>query len=128
MELATTLEGRSVQNRIRTVGIDPTYWYAVAWSHQLAVGKTLPVTVWKQAIALFRDANGRARALENACPHRGIELHKGSVSGCTLICPYHGWEFDREGRCVGIPYLKDAQKLPRARVRPYPVREKYGLI
>lgn len=128
MKLATTLIGQQVQNRIRTVGIDPNHWYAVAWSTQLRPGKTRPVTLWKQAIVLFRDARGRVRALENACPHRGIELHRGSVSGCTLTCPYHGWEFDGEGECVRIPYLSDVQKMPRARARSYPVCEKYGLI
>ena len=128
MELTTTLEGRQVQNRIRTVGINPNHWYAVAWSDALARGRTLAVTIWKQAIVLFRDARGAVRALENACPHRGIELHKGIVSDCTLTCPYHGWEFDGDGQCVRIPYLSETQKLPSACARSYPVREKYGLI
>lgn len=128
MELATTLEGRRVQNRIRTVGINPNHWYAVAWSRDLPRGKTRPVTVWYRAIVLFRGEDDRVRALENACPHRGIELHKGIASGCNLICPYHGWEFAGDGRCVHIPYLGDRQKLPRARARSYPLRERYGLI
>ncbi len=128
MELATKLKGQRVQNRIRTAGINPNHWYAVAWSYDLGPGKTQPVMVWKQAIVLFRGEDGRVGALEDACPHRGIELHRGAVSGCNLTCPYHGWEFDDQGNCTRIPYLEPGQKLPRARARSYPVLEKYGLI
>lgn len=128
MELATTLKGETVQNVIRTVGINPNYWYPVGWTHQLRVGQVMAAEVWQQAIAIYRDVDGRLHALEDACPHRGVALHKGKVHGANIACPYHGWEFNGKGTCVKIPYLPDSQKLPCANARSYAVQEKYGLI
>jgi renierapurpurin 18,18'-hydroxylase len=128
MELATELKGQTVQNQVREVGINPNHWYPVAWADQLKPGQVMPVTLWQEAIALYRNADGQAFALEDACPHKGIELHKGEVLGNCLVCPYHGWEFDPSGQCVNIPYFPQDQKLPRANARSYPTREKYGIV
>jgi len=124
MELATTLTSQTVHNAVREVGINPNYWYPVGWASQLKAGEVLPVVIWQQAIALFRDTNGQVHALEDACPHKGVALHKGKVQGCHLTCAYHGWEFNGGGECVNIPYLPKEQKLPRAQARSYPVQEK----
>ncbi|MFN6572199.1 aromatic ring-hydroxylating dioxygenase subunit alpha [Dendronalium sp. ChiSLP03b] len=128
MELATTLKSQKVQNHVREVGINPNYWYAVGWASQLQVGEIVSVMIWQQAIAVYRDANGQLHALEDACPHKGVALHKGKVQGCHLACPYHGWEFNGSGDCVSIPYLAKEQKLPRAQARSYPIQEKYNII
>jgi renierapurpurin 18,18'-hydroxylase len=128
MELATTLKGQTVRNIIREVGINANHWYPAGWANQLKPGQVMPLVVWKQAIAIYRDTDGELHALEDACPHRGVELHKGKVHGKHLACSYHGWEFDGSGSCVSIPYLPSGQKLPCAQARSYPVQEKYGLI
>jgi phenylpropionate dioxygenase-like ring-hydroxylating dioxygenase large terminal subunit len=128
MELATTLKSQTVQNAVREVGINPNYWYPVAWGSQLKPGDIMAVVIWQQAIAVYRDETGQIHALEDACPHKGIALHKGKVQGCHLTCAYHGWEFNGNGECVSIPYLPEGQKLPRAQARSYPVQEKYNLI
>lgn len=49
------------------------------------------------------DDTGRARAARDQCPHRGARLSLGQVCAGQLECPYHGWRFDGEGRCVAIP-------------------------
>ncbi len=128
MELATTLKSQTVRAGVRETGINPNYWYAVGWAQQLQSNQVIPATIWQQAIAIYRDAEGQLHALEDACPHKGVELHRGKVQGRHLACRYHGWEFDGEGRCVSIPYLPAGQKLPCAQARSYPIQEKYGLL
>jgi renierapurpurin 18,18'-hydroxylase len=128
MELATNLTTQTVRNAVREIGINPNHWYAVGWADSLEKGQVVPITVWQQAIALYRDHEGQLQALADACPHRGIALHKGRVLGCHLACAYHGWEFDGQGECVNIPYLPEGSKLPPAQVQSFPVQEKYGII
>ncbi|MEO0457762.1 MAG: aromatic ring-hydroxylating dioxygenase subunit alpha [Cyanobacteria bacterium P01_A01_bin.114] len=128
MESAPVLQGQPIERRVREVGINSNYWYPAIWGHQLKPGQITPVTVWQTTVALYRDETGQPHALENACPHKGVELHKGEVHGQNLVCPYHGWAFNDEGRCVSIPYFPAEQKLPCAQARSYPVQEKYGLI
>jgi renierapurpurin 18,18'-hydroxylase len=128
MELATTLKSQTIQNKVRSVGINENYWYPVAWSHHIPVGQVIPVTIWQKSVAVYRDQAAQLHALENACPHKGIEFHLGAIEGDRVVCPYHGWEFDSNGECVNIPYFPNTQKLPCANVRNYPITEKYGIV
>ncbi|MBW4471409.1 MAG: aromatic ring-hydroxylating dioxygenase subunit alpha [Stenomitos rutilans HA7619-LM2] len=128
MELATDLNSQVLKVGVHEVGINGNCWYAVGWADQLKSGEVMPVTIWHQAIAVYRDASGQLHALEDACPHKGVALHKGKVQGDLLACRYHGWEFNGDGQCVNIPYLPEGQKLPCAQVKYYPVQAKYNLI
>lgn len=129
MDLATTLKSQAVPSVIRQVGINPNYWYPLDWSEQLKPRQVKPAVVWEKRLAMYRDESGRVHILEDRCPHRGVELHRGKVQGESLACAYHGWTFNgTDGACTGIPYLAADQKLPCASVQSYPVREKYGLI
>ena len=43
--------------------------------------------------------------LDAFCPHMGAHLgFGGEVVGNSIKCPFHGWSFDREGKCQRIPY------------------------
>lgn len=128
LELTTTLQSQTVQNRVREVGINPNHWYAVAWAHELKPQKIRSVQIWNQAVALFRDSQNQVQAVENVCPHKGVAMDKGKVEKDAIVCGYHGWEFNGNGDCVGIPYWNENQKLPCAQMKSYAVQEKYGLI
>ncbi|MEO1427534.1 MAG: aromatic ring-hydroxylating dioxygenase subunit alpha [Cyanobacteria bacterium J06632_19] len=128
MEIAPILRGQTVQNRVREVGINPNYWYPATWASELKPSQVLPVVIWNSAIALYRSQDGQVHAIEDACPHKGVALHKGKVTGENLACPYHGWEFNRDGVCTSIPYFPKDQKLPCAKARSYAVREKYNIV
>jgi phenylpropionate dioxygenase-like ring-hydroxylating dioxygenase large terminal subunit len=45
----------------------------------------------------------------------------------TQIGPFHGWQFDKTGKCVSIPYCEGS--IPeQAKVRSWPMRERNGMI
>ncbi|MBX2884244.1 MAG: aromatic ring-hydroxylating dioxygenase subunit alpha [Granulosicoccus sp.] len=58
-----------------------------------------------ERILVLRDQEGRLRAFHNVCRHRGAPLLEGKGGNCPpmLSCPFHGWTYDRGGRCVAIP-------------------------
>lgn len=128
MELATTLKSQTVRNHVREVGINGNHWYAIAWAKDLRPEKILSIVIWQQSIALYRNRRGQVQAVENVCPHKGVAMDKGQVTGDTITCGYHGWEFNGNGECVSIPYWNSGQKLPCAQLRTFPVQEKYGLV
>ncbi len=128
MELATTLSGETVRNSVREIGINANHWYAVAWAKDVKPEEIVRVVIWEQAIALFRDSQNQIQAVENVCPHKGVSMDKGKVQGDAIACSYHGWEFNGQGECVNIPYWNSDQKLPCAKIRSFPVQEKYGII
>lgn len=79
---------------LRRVGAHPDYWYPLAWSHELKVGKTLGRRFAALPIVLYRGKSGQVFALEDRCAHRQVPLHLGVVSGDELKCHYHGWSYN----------------------------------
>lgn len=112
---------------IRACGINPNHWYVIARSSEVKT-KPIGVTLWNQAIALYRDSEGKVHALEDQCPHRLVKLSHGCVVGDQLECAYHGWRFDTTGKCASVPYLAVNQKLPTCKIRKLPVQECDGFI
>src|SRR3977135_4179985 len=82
---------------LRRVGANPDYWYPLAWSDELKVGRTLGRRFAGQPIALFRGASGPVFARQDPCAHRQIPLHLGVVKGDDLKCHYRGWTYNGAG-------------------------------
>lgn len=81
-------------------------------------------------LALFRNTKGEIGCVVDQCAHRGAALSKGKVHGDCLRCPFHGLEFDKDGRCTFIPANGKASTADTSRynVRPYPVKEVNEII
>jgi len=45
------------------------------------------------------------RAFVNECPHRLSAIQTTAMGKRPLVCPYHAWSFDSEGKLRGIPNL-----------------------
>ena len=100
-------------------------WYVAAWSSEIT-RELKQIIVMDEKICIFRAESGEVVALEDACPHRKLPLSKGRIKGDTVECGYHGLTFDCGGQCVWAP---GGGRIPSAaKVRPYPVHEKYGLV
>ena len=104
-------------------------WYVAASEAELVEGKPRRVRMLGLDFVLFRDEAGEVRCLSDVCCHRGGSLGQRDITAGCVQCAYHGWRFDAEGRCVEIPSLGEAGKIPRrARVDAYPVQSRYGLV
>lgn len=103
-------------------------WYVAATAAELK-RKPLAATILGEPIVLFRDEQGEARALVDRCPHRNVQLSLGRVEEGRLHCAYHGWQFDGQGQCVGIPSLCAGDRIPKgSQVPSYPVIEQDGYL
>lgn len=102
-------------------------WYLVRWSRDLSPGQVAPLRYMARDFVLYRGEDGHAVLLDGHCPHRGAHLgHGGCVRGTSVVCPFHGWRFNRGGQCVEIPH---AATIPAgASVRSYTVVEHSGMI
>jgi phenylpropionate dioxygenase-like ring-hydroxylating dioxygenase large terminal subunit len=104
-------------------------WYVAALSSEVTAEKPFGTRMLGCDFVLFRDAGGKAVCLANTCCHRGAALCNGSVNAGNVACPYHGWEFAADGRCVKIPAMGEEAVIPkRARIDSYPTHEKYGWV
>ncbi len=104
------------------------FWYAVDFSDRIT-DQPSKARMLGHDFVVFRDSAGQAHCLSDTCVHRGAALSGGKRRGDCVQCPYHGWQFDAEGRCRSIPSLGPGHKVPpRARIDAYPTVERYGLV
>lgn len=96
-------------------------WYVVALSEEVT---RIPMrrAILEQDIVLYRNQEGKAISLQNRCAHRSYPLHLGTLNGDNIVCGYHGFEYDTEGRCAHVPSL-GTRRRPTIRIQPYPVAE-----
>jgi|SRR5579871_725205 len=49
-------------------------------------------------VVAVRAGDGRVRAFRNACRHRGTQIATGMGCERALVCRYHGWTYELDGR------------------------------
>lgn len=104
----------------------PTGWFAIAFSRELRPGKALARHYFGRDFVVFRSDDGEVHATDAYCPHLGAHLGDARVVDGELRCPFHGFRFDGEGRCVGTAYGTKAP--PKARLGTLPARELNGVV
>lgn len=108
------------------------YWHPIAGVSELDGEATKPVRILGEDLVLYRDLGGSLGLVDRHCPHRRADLSYGYVEQCGLRCSYHGWLFDRDGKCLDQPYEETANPTgkykDRVRIKAYPVQEKAGLV
>ena len=118
-----------VTSNVICPGTQPTIrdqWYVIAFSHEVQPGRPFARKCMDEPIVLFRDTDGQVAALYDRCPHRAVPLSQGKVVNHAIECAYHGFQFDRTGRCVLIP---TEQRIPRSVItRSYPVVEQMQFV
>jgi vanillate O-demethylase monooxygenase subunit len=105
------------------------YWHPIGRSLDIDPGSVVPVTLLGERLALWRTAAGELGLVDDCCVHRGTRLSLGRVGadGC-VTCPYHGWEYGRDGACTRIPQLPASPIPARATVPAYRVEDHGGLV
>lgn len=107
-------------------------WICLAHASQLPeAGDFLNVDLLGEPLLVVRDKSGGVRVLSRSCPHRGMDImppgfgHAGhgpaevrdGVAGCghtrLLLCPYHSWTFELDGRLKACPEMQEARGFRR---------------
>jgi phenylpropionate dioxygenase-like ring-hydroxylating dioxygenase large terminal subunit len=106
----------------------PNQWYAVLESDEV---KDKPVAFKRlgEELVFWRDSNGQVAATEDRCSHRQVKLSLGKVVNNCIECPYHGFQFNRQGACELIP--ANGINGPRPKIfqlKSYHLAEKHDFI
>jgi phenylpropionate dioxygenase-like ring-hydroxylating dioxygenase large terminal subunit len=103
-------------------------WLIGARSDEVRAKRITSRTILGQTLVMYRDADGRAVALDSRCPHKGVSLAAGKLRNHQIQCPYHGWRFNSEGKCTHVPSAPADEELPCASLQRFPVVEQDGWI
>ena len=80
-------------------------WLFVGHASQVPQpGDFITTELGRQPVVMTRHRDGSVHVLLNRCTHRGAKVvneRKGHAP--RLVCCYHGWSFDTDGRLVSVP-------------------------
>jgi 3-ketosteroid 9alpha-monooxygenase subunit A len=109
------------------LSMKPTGWFQVAWSDEIAVGEVRRMKYFDRDMVAWRAQSGALTVMDAYCEHLGAHLgYGGQVVGEVIQCPFHGWQWNHEGRNVCIPY-EDRPNRGR-RIPTYPVVERNSSV
>ena len=84
-----------------------------------------------ESVIVMRGDDGVLRAFANVCRHRAMRLVEGP-QGCAkkLVCPYHAWTYETDGRLSGVPMRRDypALKLEENGLVPVELELWHGFV
>lgn len=104
-------------------------WYVILESKEVKKGKVIGVTRLGEKLALWRNEDDTISCIFDVCTHRGASLSGGKIIHDKLQCPFHGFEYNSDGKVEVIPANGRATPVPnRYKVNSYIVKEKHGFI
>src|SRR3546814_769362 len=86
------------------------------------VGDWHSIDTCGESVIVVRGTDRNVRAFTNVCRHRGSRLVDGAA-GCAkkLVCPYHAWTYELDGRLTGVPDSASYPTLDKAKAGLVPV-------
>ena len=90
----------------------PRGWMLAGFGHQIPnVGDVVPIELAGLPVILLRGEDGQVRGFHNVCRHRGAKLVSAPCSNRRrLVCPYHAWNYDLDGRLCLRPHFHGGDK------------------
>ncbi len=102
-------------------------WHVVTTVANLTKVPVMSARVLGEDIVVWRSDSG-VHAWKDLCVHRGTRLSLGSICEGRLACPYHGWEYGPDGRCVRIPAHPGLTPPAKAAATTYHCKEALGFV
>ena len=82
-------------------------WICIGRSDEVPKpGDYMTFMLCDEPLVAVRGEDQKIRVLSNVCRHRGALLTEGRGNGQRLVCPYHHWSYDLEGKLAGAPRME----------------------
>ncbi|WP_158970376.1 aromatic ring-hydroxylating oxygenase subunit alpha [Chachezhania sediminis] len=93
-------------------------------------GDYLAFQLCDEPLVAVRGQDGVLRLFSNVCRHRGAVLAEGKGRHNRLVCPYHHWSYDLDGKLAGAPRMEEHRSFdPAACALPqFAVEEWHGFL
>ncbi|MCG8445588.1 MAG: Rieske 2Fe-2S domain-containing protein [Hyphomicrobiales bacterium] len=80
-------------------------------------GSYITTQIGDQPVAAVRQRDGSVKAFANVCLHRMMVLLQGEGQCKRIVCPYHAWTYDIDGRLIGAPEMTRTEGFDKADYR-----------
>ena len=105
-------------------------WIFVGHSCEVSEpGRWIRVDIGNDSLIILRDRQRQIVALHNVCRHRGARIClEASGRSSRLVCPYHQWSYDLDGRLVRARHMGEGFDTAGIGLRPAHVEVVAGWI
>ena len=106
------------------------YWHPIIPAAELTADRRKKrVRLLGEDLVIFMESDGSYGCVAERCAHRGCSLYYGFLEEGGLRCPYHGWLWEKSGKCLEQPF-EPAESMMKHVVRQtaYPVQRMAGLL
>ena len=105
------------------------YWQPIGAAVDLESKWTKRVRLLGEDLVIFKDRQGRLGLIAEQCPHRRASFAHGIPTEKGIRCPYHGWEYNAQGKCIHQPNEQDKCAFrDKVSTDAYPVQEMGGML
>jgi 5,5'-dehydrodivanillate O-demethylase len=105
------------------------YWQPIGAAVDLEHKWTKKVRLLGEDLILFRNQKGERGLIAEQCPHRRASFLHGIPTENGIRCPYHGWEFNAQGKWLEQPFEPDNSTFrDKVATDAYPVEEMGGVL
>lgn len=102
------------QDRLERQAVLAANWQTVAHLDQVqSPGSYVSGCAGGEPWVVLRNGTGELRAFANVCRHNGTQVADGEGQVEELVCPYHGWTYDLDGRLTKAPRLAGIENFDR---------------
>ncbi len=79
-------------------------------------GDYLSFSIAGEPVFCVRDRKGSVRTFSNVCRHRMMQLVEGSGHTGRIVCPYHAWTYNLDGRLIGAGQMKWSAGFDKSKI------------
>ena len=89
----------------------------------LQAGDYRTLDVGNERAIVIQDVTGELRAFHNVCRHRGSRVVSSTEGNCgrAIVCPFHGWTYELDGRLKNVPRVEKFASLDRSQEGLLPI-------
>ena len=99
------------------------HWLCIGRVDQVASpGDYMALEVVGEPVVMVRDMRGELRVLSNVCRHRWMKICSGSGNCDSLVCPYHAWTYELDGKLRGAVEMRGCPGFDPAKIALTPIR------
>ena len=105
-------------------------WLMIGFEAELPeAGSYMAVTIGQNSVLLVRGRDGVIRGFHNTCRHRGSQICADGIGrALKLICPYHKWTYELDGRLIGAARMPPDFRMEGHSLLPVQVERVAGCL
>jgi len=83
-----------------------TEWICIGRTAEIpARGDYLTFNLLDQSVIAIRQKDESIKVFANVCAHRCARLLEDCGNAARIVCPYHAWSYQTDGKLIAAPYM-----------------------